>query len=105
MLLSGVEYLLAERGENMANIKSAKKRIKVIKRKTLENQMRKSQLKTMVRKFEEYIANGELDTAREQLPDIQKKLYQTAAHGVIHKKNASRKLSRLSARLNSAAIN
>ncbi|KAB3530735.1 30S ribosomal protein S20 [Alkaliphilus serpentinus] len=86
----------------MANIKSAMKRIKVIAKKTARNRMVKSQLKTAVRRFEEAITAGALDDAKARLKFIEKKLHQAAAKGVIHKKKASRKVSRLASRLNKA---
>lgn len=78
------------------------KRIKVIAKKTARNRMVKSQLKTAVRRFEEAITAGALDDAKARLKFIEKKLHQAAAKGVIHKKKASRKVSRLASRLNKA---
>lgn len=86
----------------LANIKSAMKRIKVIAKKTARNRMVKSQLKTAVRRFEDAITAGALDDAKAKLRFIEKKLHQAAAKGVIHKKKASRKVSRLASRLNKA---
>ena len=47
----------------MANIKSAKKRIKVIEKKTALNRVRKSQIKTAIRRFEEAVATGNVEEA------------------------------------------
>lgn len=47
----------------MANIKSAKKRIRVIEKKTALNRARKSQLKTAIRRFEEAVAAGNREEA------------------------------------------
>lgn len=87
----------------MANIKSAKKRIKVIQKKTLQNKMRKSQLKTSIKKFEIFLAEGDKANATTQLREVQKRLYKTAAKNTIHKNAAARKLSRLTKKLNEMA--
>ncbi len=84
----------------MANIKSAMKRIRVIRKKSARNKMIKSQLKTAVKRFEEALDQNQFDVAREKLQFVDKKLRQAAAKNVIHKNNASRKLSRLTKRLN-----
>lgn len=84
----------------MANIKSAKKRIKIIEKKTLVNKMRKTQLKTSIKKFENLIEEGNIQDAQAQLKEVQKKLNKSVAKGVIHKNAASRKLSRLTKRFN-----
>ena len=87
----------------MANIKSAKKRILVINKKTEVNKSRKSEIKTYIKKFEVALAEGNYEKAKELLKICEKKLYQAAAKNTIHKKAASRKVSRLAQRLNKAA--
>lgn len=87
----------------MANIKSAKKRILIINKKTEVNKSRKSEIKTYIKKFETVLNEGNLEKAKEYLTIIEKKLYQAAAKNTIHKKAASRKVSRLSLRLNKIA--
>ncbi|WP_408633653.1 30S ribosomal protein S20 [Natronincola ferrireducens] len=86
----------------LANIKSAMKRINVIKKKTARNRMVKSQLKTAIKRFEEAVAIGNLEEAKAKLRFVEKKLMQAAAKNVIHKGKASRKVSRLAAKLNKA---
>lgn len=83
----------------MANIKSAKKRIKVIAKKTELNKRRKSIMKTAIRRFEEAIAAGDLEKAKERFQYAQKKISQVAAKNTIHKNAASRKISRLAKKL------
>lgn len=85
----------------MANIKSAEKRISVIKKKTLLNKSRKSALKTAEKRFLEAIAAGNAALAQEKLTYVEKKLSQAAAKGTVHKNAASRKISRLNKRLKS----
>ncbi|MEN1759745.1 MULTISPECIES: 30S ribosomal protein S20 [Anoxynatronum] len=84
----------------MANIKSAMKRIRVIRKKTARNKMIKSQLKTAIRRFEEALDHNQFDVAKEKLQFVDKKLKQAAAKNIIHTNNASRKLSRLTKKLN-----
>ena len=83
----------------LANIKSAKKRIKVSAKKTALNKVVKSKLKAAVKSFELAINNNKLDDAKKQLKLVEKKLQKAASKGVIHKSRASRKVSRLAKRL------
>lgn len=87
----------------MANIKSAKKRILVINKKTEVNKSRKSEIKTYIKKFEAALAEEDYEKAKELLRICEKKLYQAAAKNTIHKNAAARKVSRLSHKLNKAA--
>ncbi len=87
----------------MANIKSAKKRILVINKKTEVNKSRKSEIKTFIKKFEAAINEGNVEKAKGYLTVCEKKLYQAAAKNTIHKNAASRKVSRLTLKLNKIA--
>ncbi|SHJ75939.1 30S ribosomal protein S20 [Tepidibacter formicigenes] len=84
----------------MANIKSAKKRIKVIAKKTALNKARKSQVKTAIRRFEEALVAGNKEEAISKFRFAEKKIYQVAAKGSIHKNAAARKVSKLAKKLN-----
>ncbi|MDR3296358.1 MAG: 30S ribosomal protein S20 [Clostridiales Family XIII bacterium] len=86
----------------MANIKSAKKRIKVILKKTARNRRVKSHLKAILKNFDAAMAEGNFDTAKEKLALAEKRLHQAAAKGTIHKNAASRKVSRLTKQFNKA---
>ena len=86
----------------MANIKSAKKRIRVIDKKTARNRRIKNHLKAVLKAFETAMAEGNLEVAAEKLHLAEKKLMQAAAKGTIHKNAASRKVSRLAKRFNKA---
>jgi small subunit ribosomal protein S20 len=86
----------------MANIKSAKKRISVIDRKTSRNRRIKNHLKTILKNFDLAIEAGNKDLAKEKLQLAEKKLMQAAAKGTVHKNAASRKVSRLTKRFNKA---
>jgi small subunit ribosomal protein S20 len=86
----------------MANIKSAKKRIKVIETKTQRNKRVKSHLKEILKDFEAAIAAEDQKTARDKLALAEKKLFQASAKGTVHKNAAARKVSRLTARFTKA---
>ncbi|EQB88268.1 small subunit ribosomal protein S20 [Clostridium punense] len=85
----------------MANIKSAKKRIKVTQAKTMRNTMIKSALKTKIKKYEAAIASKDVELAKESFKVVVKALDMAASKGIIHKNKAARKKSRLATRLNS----
>jgi len=84
----------------VANIKSAKKRIKVTQAKTLRNKMAKSALKTSIKKYETAIVAGNVDEAKVLLGSTIKSIDMAASKGMIHKNVASRKKSRLTLKLN-----
>jgi small subunit ribosomal protein S20 len=84
----------------MANVKSAKKRIKVIQVKTLRNKMIKSSLKTTIKKFEAAVVGKNLEEAKVAFVNVTRALDMAASKGVVHKNMASRKKSRLAAKLN-----
>lgn len=79
----------------MPNIKSAKKRVKVIETKTLRNQMIKSGVKTSIRRFHEAAMSGDKAKAADALKNAIAHVDKAAAKGVMHKNNASRKKSQL----------
>jgi len=84
----------------MANIKSAKKRIKVTQAKTMRNTMIKSALKTKIKKFETAVASQDMNLAKENFKVVVKALDMAASKGIIHKNKAARKKSRLASKLN-----
>ena len=77
----------------MPNIKSAKKRVKVIAVKTARNKANRSALKTEIKKANAAIATGENTT--EAVRAAQKKIDQAVAKGLLHKNTAARKKSAL----------
>ena len=87
----------------MANIKSAKKRINVIEKKTLRNKMIRSKVKTVIKKVEAAIAAGDKEAAQANLLVAISEIDKAASKGVYHKNNASRKVSRLTAAVNKMA--
>lgn len=84
----------------MPNIKSAKKRVKVIRTKTLRNQMIKSALKTSIKRFETALHSGDKAKADATYKVAVKKIDQAAAKGILHQNNAARKKSKLTLALN-----
>ncbi|ENZ02218.1 30S ribosomal protein S20 [Clostridium thermobutyricum] len=87
----------------MANIKSAKKRIKVTETKTLRNRMVKSALKTAIKKFESAVEAKNAEEAKTLFVAATKSLDMAASKGILHKNMAARKKSRLAAKLNAMA--
>ena len=86
----------------MPNIKSAKKRVKVIATKTARNKETKSALKTAVKKA--YISiEQNADNKADAVSFAVKKIDQAVAKGIIHKNKASRSKSNLAKRLNASA--
>jgi len=84
----------------MANHKSAEKRDRQSKMRRLRNRMNKSAMKTAIRQVEEALVAGSEEAAKAALTVAIPLIYKTAAKGTIHKKNASRKVSRLTLRVN-----
>ncbi|MCH5212787.1 MAG: 30S ribosomal protein S20 [Oscillospiraceae bacterium] len=83
----------------MPNIKSAKKRVKVIEKKTAINTARKTALKTAIKKFEAAAVKGDKAAATVLFNDAVKKLDQAVAHNLVHKNKAARKKSQLAIKL------
>ena len=83
----------------MANHKSAEKRARQTERRTAVNRARTSRIKTFVKKVETAIASGDKSAAAEALRSAQPEIQRGVTKGVVHKNTASRKLSRLSARV------
>jgi len=83
----------------MANTSSARKATRKIARKTEVNKTRRAHLRTSVRKVEEAIASGDRTAAAAALKAAEPAIMRAAQRGVVHKNNASRKVSRLSHRI------
>ena len=86
----------------MPNIKSAKKRVNIIEKKTLRNNMIKSGYKSAVKSFEEAIEAGKIEEAKALFVQATKKIDQACTKGVIVKNTAARKKSNLAKKLNAA---
>jgi small subunit ribosomal protein S20 len=83
----------------MAHHKSAKKRIRQTERRTEVNRARVSRIRTFVKKVELAIASGDAEAAKVALHEAEPQMMKGVQGGVLHKNTASRKVSRLSARV------
>ena len=81
----------------MANTVSAKKAVRKIERRTAVNKMRRTRMRTFIRKVEEAIAAGNKDEANAALKAAQPEIMRSVTKGVLKKNTAARKISRLSA--------
>lgn len=83
----------------MANHKSAEKRIRTIARETAVNGARRNRIRTFIRKIEQACAVGNADDAEAAYKAARPEIQRGVSKGVLKKAAASRKLSRLSARI------
>ena len=87
----------------MPNIKSAKKRVLVTKKKTMENKSLKSELKTTIKKFLAAVAAGDKALAEKLYPETVSMIDTAAGKGIIHKNNADNKKAKLAKKLGTLA--
>ena len=87
----------------MANTPQSKKRARQIERQTAVNKARRSRIRTFLRKVEEAIASGDAAVAKAALQAAEPELMRGVTKGVVHKNTASRKVSRLAARVKALA--
>ena len=83
----------------MANIRSAKKRIRQTARRTATNRDRMSRIRTFIKKVETAIASGDKTAANGALKTAQPEIHRGVTKGVLKKQTAARKVSRLNARI------
>jgi small subunit ribosomal protein S20 len=83
----------------MPNIASAKKRVRQTERRTAINRDRRSRIRSSIKAVEETIASGDKDAAQAALKSAQPEIMRGVTKGILHKNTASRKISRLSARV------
>ncbi len=83
----------------MANSPQSKKRARQNERRALINKTRRTRIRTFLRKVEEAIAGGDQAVAAAALKDAQPEVMRGVSKGILHKNTASRKVSRLSARV------
>jgi small subunit ribosomal protein S20 len=96
---SSVPAASAANESQMANTKSARKATRVIARRTEVNKARRAVLRSSMRKVEEAIASGDRTAAAAALRAAEPVIMRAAQRGVVHKNNASRKVSRLAHRV------
>ena len=87
----------------MANSPQSKKRARQNARRLEVNKARRSRIRTHLRRVEEAIASGDKDAAAAALKAAQPELMRGVTKGVYHKNTASRKMSRLAARVKAIA--
>lgn len=87
----------------MANIKSAKKRIKVIATKTARNKAVRSSVKTKIKKVVVAAENNNLDEAKAALTDAVSAIDKATSKGVFHKNTSARKKATLAKIVNKIA--
>ena len=83
----------------MPNIKSAKKRVLVIEKKTMQNKAIMSALKTQIKKFLEAVNAGDKEAAEKLFPATDSAIDSAVTKGVIHKNNANNRKAKLAKKL------
>tara|TARA_Y100001970_G_scaffold80797_1_gene102550 strand:+ start:2271 stop:2528 length:258 start_codon:yes stop_codon:yes gene_type:complete len=83
----------------MPNTKSAIRRVRRVKKQTQINRLRKSKYKAAIKKMETLIKSEKKSEIKNFFPNFQSILMQVAKSGVINKKTASRKISKISKKI------
>ena len=83
----------------MANTASARKRIRQTEKRTERNRMRRSRVRTFLRKVELALPGGDKAVADAAYKAATPELQRAVSKGVMHRNTVARKLSRLSARI------
>ena len=83
----------------MPNIKSAKKRVLVTEKKSLQNKAIKSALKTQIKKFLAAVNAGDKELANKLYPETVSAIDSAASKGILHKNNAANKKAKLAKKL------
>ena len=89
----------------MANHKSAEKRNRQSQVRRVRNRINRSKMKTAIKTLDSAIESGSVEDAKTALGAAVPVIAKTASKGTIHKKNASRKISRLTKRVNAMEAN
>lgn len=87
----------------MPNIKSAKKRVELTKAANARNRAAKSELKTIIKKFDAAVAGGDRAQADTAFKAAVKSVDQAAKKGLLHKNTAARKKSSMAVKMNKLA--
>ena len=83
----------------MPNTKSAVRRVRRVKNQTRINRIRKSKFKNAIKEMENLLSSKEKDKAKKYFPKFQSILMQVAKSGVVNKKTAARKVSKISKKI------
>ena len=86
----------------MPNIKSAIRRVKRTEKQALVNRIRKSKYKSAIKQMSIYLNSGKIKEAKSFLPKFHSQLMKIVKTGVINKKTASRKISRVTKKINNS---
>ena len=86
----------------MPNTQSAIRRVKKTKLRTSINKIRKSKYKSAIRQMSNYIASGKMKEAQVFLPKFHSQLMKIAKTGIIKRETISRKISRITKKLNTS---
>ena len=86
----------------MPNIKSAIRRAKKSKKQALINKVRKSKYRSAIKQMNIYLNSGKISEAKNFLPKFHSQLMKIAKTGAINKKTASRKISRITKKINNS---
>ena len=89
----------------MPNTKSAIRRTKRTQLQALVNRIRKSKYKSAVKQMTIYLESGKINEAKKFLPKFHSQLMKVAKTGVVNKKTASRKISRVTNKINNSKKN
>ena len=84
----------------MPNTKSAIRRVRRVRNQTIINKIRKSKYKSALKRMSGYISAGKIKEAKNFLPEFYSQLMKVAKTGTINKKTASRKISKITKRIN-----
>ncbi|MAU41478.1 MAG: 30S ribosomal protein S20 [Kordiimonas sp.] len=83
----------------MANSLQAKKRIRINARKAAVNKVRRSRVRTFIKKVEAALEQGDAEAAKLALKAAEPEIMRGVSKGILHKNTASRKISRMNKRL------
>ena len=83
----------------MPNTKSAIRRTRRVKIQTTVNKIRKSKYRSAIRQMSGYLANNKMKEAKEFLPKFHSQLMKVVKTGIVSKKTASRKISRITKKI------
>ena len=89
----------------MPNTKSAKRRTKRTQLQTTVNKIRKSKYKSAIKQMSIYLESRKINEAKKFLPKFHSRLMNIVKTGVISKKTASRKISRVTKQINNPKKN
>ena len=84
----------------MPNTKSSIQRVKRTRSQALLNRIRKSKYKSAIKQMSTYLESGKISEAKSFLPKFHSQLMKIAKTGVVSKKTAARKISRITKKIN-----